>query len=447
MSNALVAGAVDTTSPFSGLWLIEDGQGLAAGIQNGDWIQGGLSAFGTIMDTAAAVLDPLGQLLGMGFAWVIDHLYPLNEWFNNLTGHAGEVAGFAETWQNIANRMHESGDLMKSRLSALDDMSGETIDAYLAYANGFSRHLHAVGDWSSAIGTGMQIASTIVQIVHDLVRDAISQVMGTAVSAMAMSAVTLGLGTPVAVAQVVTRVSSLATKVGRAVDKLKVAINALVDLVSKLQNLMRKAGNVFDGVGHGGRSGGPKATVETPPPLPPRPGSVPRTGGASSPPARLPEVEVRFDVKHHDPIEFGRQTKLQEEGLNSLTLDEFLNNRDHYLQYGRNNQLGKPAQKLAREEAELDKISALREQGVGKLEAENLAAEWMKSQAALHSPDQVAGGFADRVTGLGDSSINSSLGSQWKNRIDDLDRNLRKVADELTPEDRQRTLLNVKLSF
>lgn len=447
MSNTLVAGAVDTTSPFSGLWLIEDGQGLAAGIQNGDWVQGGLSAFGTIMDTAAAVLDPLGQLLGMGFAWVIDHLYPLNEWFNNLTGHAGEVAGFAETWQNIANRMHESGDLMKSRLSALDDMSGETIDAYLAYANGFSRHLHAVGDWSGAIGTGMQIASTIVQIVHDLVRDAISQVMGTAVSAMAMSAVTLGLGTPVAVAQVVTRVSSLATKVGRAVDKLKVAINALVDLVSKLQNLMRKAGNLFDGVGHGGRSGGPKVVTETSPPLPPRPGHPPKTGVATSPPARLPEVEVNFSLNKHEPVEFGRQVKLQESGMNELTVEEFINNRDYFIEHGRNTGVGNPAQKAARDQAEFQKVQDLLRQGKKPDEAEQLASDWIRTQAALHSPDQVAGGFADRVTGVGDSTINSGLGGQWQYRIDDLDSQIRKLAASMSPEEIRNTLINVRFTY
>ena len=33
--------------------------------------------------------------------------------------------------------------------------------------------------------------------------------------------------------------------------------------------------------------------------------------------------------------------------------------------------------------------------------------------AALHDPDQVAGGFYNHITGMGDRGINSSIGSQW----------------------------------
>jgi hypothetical protein len=40
---------------------------------------------------------------------------------------------------------------------------------------------------------------------------------------------------------------------------------------------------------------------------------------------------------------------------------------------------------------------------------------WMGTQAVLHDPDQVAGGDGDALTGLGNSSVNSSIGSQWGN--------------------------------
>ncbi|MFZ4842301.1 DNA/RNA non-specific endonuclease [Mycetocola saprophilus] len=247
MSNALIAQAQEQTTPFSGLWLIEDGQGLSEAIKNGDWISGGLSAFGALADTAAAILDPIGQLIGMGLAWVIDHISPIKDWFNDLTGNAAEVSAFADTWTNIAGRMRDSGDLMRKRLSDMDGMSGMTVDAYLAYAEGLSTHLGASGDWAEAIATGMRIASTIVQTVHDLARDAISQIVGTAASAALTTAATLGFGAPVAIAQVTTRVASLSGKVGHAVDKLKTAIRALQDLVRKLQELMEKAAGVFAG--------------------------------------------------------------------------------------------------------------------------------------------------------------------------------------------------------
>ncbi|MBC7977057.1 MAG: hypothetical protein H7138_18935, partial [Myxococcales bacterium] len=40
---------------------------------------------------------------------------------------------------------------------------------------------------------------------------------------------------------------------------------------------------------------------------------------------------------------------------------------------------------------------------------------WMTQQAALHDPDQIAGGNAADINDLGHTSINSSIGSQWGN--------------------------------
>ncbi|HWN68392.1 MAG TPA: polymorphic toxin type 15 domain-containing protein, partial [Haliangium sp.] len=64
---------------------------------------------------------------------------------------------------------------------------------------------------------------------------------------------------------------------------------------------------------------------------------------------------------------------------------------------------------------------------------------WMSRQAALHDPDQVAGGHGVDVTDLGSRDINSSIGSQWgKDKAQELEG---KVNDFLTtkkvPEDMQ----------
>lgn len=57
--------------------------------------------------------------------------------------------------------------------------------------------------------------------------------------------------------------------------------------------------------------------------------------------------------------------------------------------------------------------------------AGSLVAEWMRTQHALHSPDQIAGGSRDLpnqgLTGLGSGRVNSSIGSQWPGRINVLE--------------------------
>ncbi|SNZ14013.1 Novel toxin 15 [Terribacillus aidingensis] len=161
---------------------------------------------------------------------------------------------------------------------------------------------------------------------------------------------------------------------------------------------------------------------------------------------RINEIEVKFkrNIKH-DPEEFARQLKDQEKGMNELTVDEYLRNREKYIAEGRAIE-GNAAQKMARQEALKDKITELRKQGLSRADATKQASEWMDTQAALHNPDQIAGGRADNIGGLGDKRVNSSLGSQWKYRIDIVDEQIRKMAKNMSPKEIKNTYLNVKLT-
>jgi hypothetical protein len=102
--------------------------------------------------------------------------------------------------------------------------------------------------------------------------------------------------------------------------------------------------------------------------------------------------------------------------MNELTIDEYLKNRDRYIAEGRAIE-GNAAQKMARQEALKDKIAELRKQGLSRADATKQASEWLETKAALHNPDQIAGGRADTIGGMGDKRVNSSIGSQWKYRI------------------------------
>ena len=161
--------------------------------------------------------------------------------------------------------------------------------------------------------------------------------------------------------------------------------------------------------------------------------------------SRIDEVKIDFKRNpKHDKDEFERQLKAQEEGLNSLTVDEFIKNRDNYLKNGRAPE-GDAAQKAAREKAYLDKVAELRREGMSKEDAQKKASKWIEGQAALHNPDQIAGGNPDHVSGMGDRRINSSLGAQWKYRADELDKQVRLAAANMTDEEKKNTLLNIKL--
>ena len=161
-----------------------------------------------------------------------------------------------------------------------------------------------------------------------------------------------------------------------------------------------------------------------------------------------PPVDVQFTCKDkYDRSEYERQVKNQEAGMNNISLYDYQKNREKYKENGRDTDVGGSAQDKARQEARADKIAEYRREGMSREEAEKKADEWMESQAALHDPDQIAGGDAANVTGMGDKEINSSIGSQWQYRIDAVDAAVQKYIEEngLSEEDMKNVYLNVNL--
>ena len=164
-------------------------------------------------------------------------------------------------------------------------------------------------------------------------------------------------------------------------------------------------------------------------------------------PNNLDEIEVKFNYKSkYNEAEFARQLADQEAGMNKLTVDEYLKNRERYIAEGRAIE-GNAAQQAARKEALAIKVGELLDSGISFQEAEKQAEKWLDSQAALHNPDQISGGNPLNIGGMGDKKINSSIGSQWKYRIDEVDEQIRKLADKMTDKEKESIYLNIKLKY
>lgn len=88
-------------------------------------------------------------------------------------------------------------------------------------------------------------------------------------------------------------------------------------------------------------------------------------------------------------------------------------------------------QKELREKFRQDKIDELFASGTSYEDAINEADKWMKTQAVLHDPDQIAGGNSFNLKGLGDKNINSSIGAQWRYRIDDLEKQIKRKENNI----------------
>ncbi|WP_292714694.1 hypothetical protein [Microbacterium sp. 13-71-7] len=250
---------MNTTSPLQGTFLLEDGEALVSAIKSGDWVAGGFAAFSAVMDTVAAVSDPLGSLIAAGLGWLMEHLQPLKGWLNDLTGDSGAVAGFAQTWTNVGTQLRRSAGDLATVLGDLDAADGAAVQAYLAFQRDVVAHLKGAASWADGLATGMQMASTIVQVVHDMVRDALAQLVGSLISYAAELVFSLGLATPLVIEQATTRVAAVATKFSKRIPDMVAAIRKLGDLVEKLKALFTRFGETADNALKGG-----KGAVEPP---------------------------------------------------------------------------------------------------------------------------------------------------------------------------------------
>ena len=151
--------------------------------------------------------------------------------------------------------------------------------------------------------------------------------------------------------------------------------------------------------------------------------------------------------------EMDRQLAGQQAGLNEMTVQEYLDGRAAYQANGR----GDPSvARDARGAYESDLTEQYKENytnaGLGPAAAQQRAradaANAMSTLAALHNPDQVAGG--ENVIGdFGDRTVNSTIGGQWATNVKGMGQSrvamLDAAARQVPAAQRSSTMMNAKL--
>lgn len=132
-----------------------------------------------------------------------------------------------------------------------------------------------------------------------------------------------------------------------------------------------------------------------------------------------PHPPFKENPKHAvaSPGEFNRQLKEQQDAINKMKTKEWLENRENFKNRDKAdyNKRAKQARNNYRQQELTNRTKEYMNppHDMNLSEAEKAAQQSMKGQAALHNPDGVAGGKFDQIAGMGDSKVNSSIGSQW----------------------------------
>jgi hypothetical protein len=154
-------------------------------------------------------------------------------------------------------------------------------------------------------------------------------------------------------------------------------------------------------------------------------------------------------VAKNNPVEYEAQLAAQQNSINSMTVEEYLKNRETFSKFGRT---GGASQGMARADAIEDMAEKimrdLRKKGVGAAQAAEDAAGLATAAAAtmdiLHTPDLGAGG-GGTMSGLGDRSVNRSIGSYWGKNDMERVRVMDDVAGKVPAAERAHTKMSVEL--
>lgn len=193
--------------------------------------------------------------------------------------------------------------------------------------------------------------------------------------------------------------------------------------------------------GRGGAAGGAA----------PAPQRKPNQKGEPSVPKGMPKKTVPCFKTNGLPQgkvpEFDRQLAGQEKGLNEMTVDEYIKGREAFKTGAavRDPNVARNARVKLQHQLKKNAMADLRAQGLSTADAKAkstvMAANKMKTLAALHTPDMVAAG-RDKIADFGDRSINSRIGAQWNKgeRLAELDRAAKSV-----PESMRNGKMNARL--
>ena len=256
-TGSLVADRKDSTSFWSGTGLGEDISDLSESIGKGSWVQGTLAGVGTAADAVSLVFNPVASAVGWVAGWIIEHIPPLPEMLEKLTGDADAVRAGSQTWSNISTHLNEQAESLRTTINRdMADQVGQAADAWRSQGRGLASALESMGGLAKGVSTGLSVAGVVVQIVHDMVRDAIAEAIGM-FSQSVLEVFSLGLATPAVAAQISTWVTSKVSTITHRVKDLISSFEALSKLfrkisplASKIKSLLNKLDEIPTDAGH-----------------------------------------------------------------------------------------------------------------------------------------------------------------------------------------------------
>jgi uncharacterized protein YukE len=217
-------------------------QSFLDGVQHGGWldplsiVRTMAGAIGVAGDIVGLGDDPLATVVQWAVTWLFEHAVPLRVALDGLAGNPDAIAGYAQTWTNIGNRLAQVGsDFAGSVQSGPGNWSGAAHDSFHTMA----------ADTSASITAAAMIASGLSSLISGL-GDVVTYVRGLIESLIAELVKTLVADAPEALAGDETQAAGgVIQDITNAVSKVAYLLTALLALAQTIHDVIPAAQAAF----------------------------------------------------------------------------------------------------------------------------------------------------------------------------------------------------------
>ncbi|MGA6208158.1 hypothetical protein ACPESR_25725 [Nocardia testacea] len=170
-----------------------DAWDIYGNLRNANYGEALFGVAGVGASVADAIKDPFGFAGTQVAKWMLEHIEPLRQAYEELSGNPTIVEGYMKSWQAISGRLTTmKNDWAATIEQDITTWSGSAGDAYRSHAAEILTAIDSAAAVAASLSKQMELASKVVAIVRDLVRDIIAALLGAAIGYTIELAVTAG---------------------------------------------------------------------------------------------------------------------------------------------------------------------------------------------------------------------------------------------------------------
>ncbi len=236
------------TTATSGAGIADSYAGLVSSITNDSESSAGqvadvaISGAGAVVDTVAALSDPLNALINAGVGWLLQHVSFLREPLDMLLGNPDAINSQINTLKTAAAQVRTESAQHQSNMRQVQNWQGSAAANYKQQMDQLTGELAALGHTldgsATVVGVSGTLVMTIRSLVYGLISQFISELIEHALIALASSWFTLGGSVAAFIGETVAKAAEVASKIASKVGKLIEGLAGNAERMAKLAEMM-----------------------------------------------------------------------------------------------------------------------------------------------------------------------------------------------------------------